>query len=313
MKKEREIARRIARDRARYERPGVAAGARIGFRAMSKSLRAFRVGDDPVAAMEEELDKAIPILVDAMTVAHLGGLQNIGVPIKLAHDVTPTYRKQLGILQRKLDYTDAAIEAIVATYAGRAEQIIEAVELRTSRNIQAALVEIQEEGLHVAGGVQRIGDAFAKSGITPINAFTIENVFRTETQKAYSAGRWQFNEQDAIQEILVSYMYVTVGDDRVRPEHEGLDGVVLPKDDPRWDEIFPPNGFSCRCAAIEVFDDREPVPPPAEFTTTTETGREITVKPGADKGFQVNFGKTVRPPIEEGRTADSAVLAIPAQ
>lgn len=308
MSKERDIARRIVRDQARYERPGVIAGARIGFRAMGKSLRAFRAGRDPVEAMAAEFEKAIPLLIDAMTVAHLGGLRNVGITLKLSSP----YRKQIESLRRALHYTDEAIAAILATYGELAEEIISAIEVRTSRNIQAALLEIQQEGLHVREGAKRISDAFVVSGITPHNAYTLENVFRTEVQKAYSAGRWQFNEQPEIQEILVSYMYVTVGDDRVRPEHEGLDGVILPKGDPRWNEIFPPNGFSCRCQAIEVFDDREPVPPPAEFATTTPTGREITVKPGADRGFRVNFGKTLRPPIDVGGSTSAVLSSIPA-
>ena len=308
MSKERDIARRIVRDQARYERPGVIAGARIGFRAMGKALRAFRAGRDPVEAMAAELEKAIPLLLDAMTVAHLGGLRNIGVTLKLASP----YGKQIERLQRTLHYTDEAIAAIMATYGELAEQIIAAIEVRTSRNIQAALLEIQREGLHVREGTKLIGEAFVASGITPSNAYTLENVFRTQVQIAYSAGRWQFNEQPEIQEILVSYMYVTVGDDRVRPEHEALDGVVLPKNDPRWNEIYPPNGYSCRCQAIEVFDDREPVPPPAEYTTTTPTGRKVTVKPGADRGFRVNFGKTLRPPIDVGESTSAVLSSIQA-
>ena len=43
------------------------------------------------------------------------------------------------------------------------------------------------------------------------------------------------------------WKYVTAGDDRVREEHRALDGVILPFNDRRWDKIFPPNGWKCRC------------------------------------------------------------------
>lgn len=44
--------------------------------------------------------------------------------------------------------------------------------------------------------------------------------------------------------------YRTVGDEKVRPEHAALDGLILPANDPRWDKIFPPNGWKCRCYIV---------------------------------------------------------------
>lgn len=44
--------------------------------------------------------------------------------------------------------------------------------------------------------------------------------------------------------------YKTAGDDKVRPEHAELDGLILPASDPRWDKIFPPNGWKCRCYVV---------------------------------------------------------------
>ncbi len=44
--------------------------------------------------------------------------------------------------------------------------------------------------------------------------------------------------------------YRTVGDDKVRPEHAALNEVVLPANDPRWQKIYPPNGWGCRCYVV---------------------------------------------------------------
>ncbi len=44
--------------------------------------------------------------------------------------------------------------------------------------------------------------------------------------------------------------YRTVGDDRVRQEHEDLEGIILPIEDPRWKKITPPNGWNCRCYIV---------------------------------------------------------------
>ncbi len=47
-------------------------------------------------------------------------------------------------------------------------------------------------------------------------------------------------------------MYVTMGDGRVRPSHRALDGVVLPVDDPFWNDHTPPWAWGCRCLKIAM-------------------------------------------------------------
>jgi len=44
-----------------------------------------------------------------------------------------------------------------------------------------------------------------------------------------------------------TWMYQTVGDERVRPAHRALNGMKFRADDPAFDSIFPPNGWGCRC------------------------------------------------------------------
>lgn len=44
--------------------------------------------------------------------------------------------------------------------------------------------------------------------------------------------------------------YRTVGDDRVRPSHRRLEGVILSWNDVRWKKIFPPNDWRCRCRVV---------------------------------------------------------------
>ena len=46
--------------------------------------------------------------------------------------------------------------------------------------------------------------------------------------------------------------YRTAGDDKVRADHAALDGTTLPPSDPFWDRYYPPNGWGCRCTAVQV-------------------------------------------------------------
>lgn len=46
--------------------------------------------------------------------------------------------------------------------------------------------------------------------------------------------------------------YRTAQDDRVRVSHQALHNITLPKEDPFWSLYYPPNGWRCRCVAVEV-------------------------------------------------------------
>ena len=63
------------------------------------------------------------------------------------------------------------------------------------------------------------------------------------------ANRWHASAPKSILE------YRTAGDSKVRPAHEALDRTHLPKGAPFWQDNFPPNGWGCRCNAVEVPSD----------------------------------------------------------
>ncbi len=64
-----------------------------------------------------------------------------------------------------------------------------------------------------------------------------------------SAAQWAEIEQDGDEYDL---QYRTAGDGKVRPEHATLEGITLPPSDPFWTSYMPPNGWRCRCRAVQV-------------------------------------------------------------
>lgn len=54
--------------------------------------------------------------------------------------------------------------------------------------------------------------------------------------------------------LLPYWERLAVMDDRTRPVHRALHGVIKPADDPFWDEHYPPDGFNCRCTVIARLD-----------------------------------------------------------
>jgi SPP1 gp7 family putative phage head morphogenesis protein len=84
------------------------------------------------------------------------------------------------------------------------------------------------------------------AGHKELGAFHLETIFRTNMQMAYGVGRRRSLEDVAAD--LPLWQYNAVLDDRTRPAHAALDGLILPANHPFWDEHYPPWGFNCRCS-----------------------------------------------------------------
>lgn len=149
----------------------------------------------------------------------------------------------------------------------------------TSINTQLNLFtrDLIRENLPVAAMKRKLADKFAALGVSPTNAYQLENIARTQAQITYNAAKYKEEQEDYIQDILWGYKYVTTGDERVREEHAVLEGVTLPKDDPFWKRYYPPNGWSCRCQVIPVFEKtkvkkppKDVAPPDSKFDTTPD-------------------------------------------
>ena len=69
------------------------------------------------------------------------------------------------------------------------------------------------------------------------------------------ASRWQRIEADGDRYDL---QYRTAEDDRVREDHAILHGTTLPPSDPFWSLYLPPNGWNCRCTAVQVRKGKYP-------------------------------------------------------
>ena len=77
------------------------------------------------------------------------------------------------------------------------------------------------------------------------NQHYLEAEYQFAVSSAQSAGNWANLSSD------YDLQYRTAGDDRVRDSHEKLK-VTLPQDDAFWLSYYPPNGWRCRCTAVQV-------------------------------------------------------------
>jgi SPP1 gp7 family putative phage head morphogenesis protein len=74
--------------------------------------------------------------------------------------------------------------------------------------------------------------------------------YDSSVSAAQNAARWVDYEQEA--DIIPNLQYETVGDEFVRESHRVLDGIIRPISDSFWNTHYPPNGWNCRCEALQV-------------------------------------------------------------
>lgn len=125
--------------------------------------------------------------------------------------------------------------------------------LAGERMVDAAKRELERtlrEGGTLRDFVAAMRDESISLGTTPDDPSYLEVIFRTNTLGAYGAGRFRQMTDPIVVEARPVVEYVTVGDDRVRPNHAALDGMQWRSGDTTWHRIAPPNGFACRCAAV---------------------------------------------------------------
>ncbi len=94
---------------------------------------------------------------------------------------------------------------------------------------------------------KNLADVWESAGFTGEEgkAYRIENIFRTNMQSAYSAGRFQ--QMKRVAKRRPYWQYQAVQDKRTRATHAAMNGLVFPADDPIWNTWYPPNGYMCRC------------------------------------------------------------------
>lgn len=105
----------------------------------------------------------------------------------------------------------------------------------------------------------------------------VEN--RASHRKARSGDHWTRIQDN--KDLYPKLTYQTQGDDRVRDEHERMEGITKPVDDPFWDRYMPPNGWNCRCPK-----------PRQQRGSVPDSDVDLRTVPKPDRMFNNNPGKT---------------------
>ncbi|MCF0235604.1 MAG: DUF935 family protein [Bacteroidaceae bacterium] len=146
------------------------------------------------------------------------------------------------VFQRPLNHTDVSFE-----YSGTDPAVQVAMELNLFRfSAGKTLAEVQ--ALNEAFRQSSSYDEFYDKATRICTDFN-EHWQRTEYETAVRVAEEtaNYHRLRSKGKLFPYWQYCTMGDDKVRSEHAELDGLVLHHTDKRWKEIYPPNGWGCRC------------------------------------------------------------------
>jgi len=154
--------------------------------------------------------------------------------------------------------------------------------------------QLQEAGslLLTEDGKIKSFDRF-KLDIAKINSQYNENYLQAEYQFAISSVQMGEKWQNYVENDRYNLQYRTAQDDKVRISHQPLHGITLPANNPFWDKFYPPNGWRCRCNAIQVRASKYPA---TNEENALKAGEIATTQIGKDDKnrleiFRFNAGK----------------------
>lgn len=102
-------------------------------------------------------------------------------------------------------------------------------------------------------------------------------IYDTNYATATALGAYERGQSSKAHQYI-KYIYTFAAKDP-RIQHEKLNGVILPKDDPFWAKAFPPNGFGCHCQAVYLTKSQ------AERMGITDKADVPKLDDIVDKGF----------------------------
>lgn len=236
--------------------------------------------DNPMLSPESEeeiknMDRSFFMrMMDFFVKAPQDGASNGKTLIQLNDGATLSERLIARVANGETPYFDAELFRFISDDLSNAvkmalKQSIENVDYTYGVNDDAFLIAMEQNLFHFSAAktlaeIQELNKAFRdskslddfKDKASGICMAFNEKWQKTEYETALLTAESAANYQRLIKKksLFPYWKYVTAGDDKVREEHQKLNGIILSCDDPRWNKIYPPNGWKCRCRVAPVME-----------------------------------------------------------
>lgn len=129
----------------------------------------------------------------------------------------------------------------------------------------------------------------------------LKTIYQTNLRSAYQKGQY---DRTMASEAHPYLMYRIGASVHHREQHLKWNNLILPKDDPLWNSIFPPNGYGCKCYTVAVTEARKqryeqngvPAYSPGTWKTVRLPVQTAAPKPGYRNYFNERKGTLERIP-----------------
>lgn len=196
----------------------------------------------------------------------------------------------------KITISPETFYALLSEIRGSAFTVSGLMTLDMVSSVYDSIQEAIAEGRTMEQWKAGLDEEFAKKGWAKDQPWRVENVFRTNIQSAYAAGRYRKMSQQI--ETFPYWMYSAVRDSRTRIVHLLQHGKTYPADHEYWTVWYPLNGFMCRCGVISLSRMKvkklglkiEKNMPSGLIHTDPRSGEKlkVPVQMAPDKGFETN-------------------------
>ena len=144
--------------------------------------------------------------------------------------------------RRRVPLTDDEFKALSDDARRRAFAVSGVAELDLVNDVFEALDAAIESGLDFRDFEKAVGEKLeaAWGGTEKRKAWRLENIFRTNLQSAYGAGRYKQQKDPDVLKARPFWQYDAVLDSNTSVICRNLNGTLLPADDPFWGDALPP-------------------------------------------------------------------------
>lgn len=139
---------------------------------------------------------------------------------------------------------------VIEQYSDRSEKARELL-LQALRDKSLSLIkQALDDGTSLRAYMQDLEQFATDMGVSVDNPAYLQNVFRTNLQTAYSAGRWRAMTDPDVVEAIPYWRYQSTVDARTCDFCRFMDGKIFRKNNPATDHLVPPCHYQSRSAAV---------------------------------------------------------------
>lgn len=163
-----------------------------------------------------------------------------------------TFEEAVAFFKNKVPLTDAEFKKLATAARHKAFTVAHVARLDILQDIMDEITKALESGTTLQEFQDTIQDKMQTKGWQGLMPHRLDNIFRTNVQTAYMAGRYKQMRSPDVVNARPYWLYSAVNDGATRPSHLAMDGMCRRYDDPIWDIWYPPNGYRCRCKVIPL-------------------------------------------------------------